>query len=100
MTTHPTMGRGVRPETLDLDPPQQRRIAAAIDALVARLGSNGAVAKATGLGSGMVSRLRLARRHEHHVQVPSIDKVAAACGITREELLSGTRTDSKEGRAA
>ena len=97
MTTTTRASLSLRPETLDLDPPQQRRIKAALDALADKHGSNHKVAALVGLGDGMVSRLRAAKRDAHRVQAPSVDKVAAACGVTREALLSGA---SEKGRAA
>ena len=100
MVTTTRASLSLRPETLDLDPPQQRRIAAALDDLADKHGSNHKVAALVGLGDGMISKLRLARRDAHHVQVPTIDKVAAACGVTRDELLSGKRAGDAKGRAA
>lgn len=89
-------GQGVHAQELDLSREQQRRVAAAIEALVAQHGSVEAVSRASGVSDGVIHRLRRARPWECRCMPASLDAVAKVAGVTREQLLSGSR----EGTAA
>lgn len=85
---------GIHAQEIDLSREEQRRVAATVEALVAEHGSLAAVSREIGVSDSILSRLRRARPWECRYMPASLDALAKAMGVTREQLLRGSARDN------
>jgi len=83
------MGQGIHATEIELEPAQQRRIAARINALIVEHGGSNAAANLLGVGVNVIAKLRRGRSTDRFLRPKSLDAIAAALKITRHELIHG-----------
>lgn len=83
------MSQGIHTTEIELEPQQQRRVAARLATFVEKHGSHGRAAVAMGISPSLFSKLILARRSERFSRPETLDKIAKACAITRDVLIYG-----------
>lgn len=79
--------QGKHVHEVELEPAEQRRVAAAVVALVAQHGSLRAASLEIDVDDSVLSRLRRARPWECRCMPAALDAIATALGLTREQLL-------------
>lgn len=76
-------------DDIELEPSQQRRIAAKLRGFVDLHGSQERAADEIGIASSLFSKLLHAKRADNYLRPSTVDKIAEACNLTRAELLNG-----------